>query len=543
VAEPEWDVVVVGAGSSGCPLAARLADAGRRVLLLEAGEDHARPEDFPAVFRDAAAMGAAVPGHPANWNLSGVLTDEVTFPVPRGRVVGGSSALNGAYFVRGTRADFDGWAAEGNDLWSSAAVLPAFTRLEADREFGDRPGHGAGGPIPVRRPDAGHPLIDAFGAACAELGFPAEPDKNADGAPGFGPIPFNVADGVRVNTAMAYLSPRRGRPELTVRGGVRVRRVLVERGRAVGVATDQGEIRAAEVVLSAGAVGSPQLLLLSGIGPADQLRALGIDVVADLPGVGADFTDHPDLYVTYRPARRLPMPRGLLPLHSALNTTAEGSAAAGDLEILPWLKPFSRVMLDRSAGSRLAGAADVLRHPGRTARALRGASAHRLLDAARHRDDLFLGVALQAEDSRGRLSLAAADPSVPPRLEYRYLTEESDRRRMREVVRLAAELLRTPPMAALVAARTGLPDDVLTADRELDRWIRRHVATAVHLAGSARMGPDGDPGAVVDQRLRVRGVPGLRVADTSVLPRVPTRGPAATAVMVGERAAELVLGT
>ncbi|HYX95666.1 MAG TPA: GMC family oxidoreductase N-terminal domain-containing protein, partial [Geodermatophilus sp.] len=265
---PEWDVVVVGAGTSGAPLAARLADAGRRVLVLEAGADH---DEFPADLRDAARMAAAVPGHPANWDLTGVLTEGVTFPVPRGRVAGGSSALNGGYFVRGTRADLDGWAAAGNDLWSYDAVLPSFVRLEADREYGDRPGHGADGPVPVRRPAGGHPLADALGAAAAEFGAPEEPDKNADGLPGWGPVPLNVADGVRVNTAMAYLAPRRGHPGLTVCGGVPVRRVVVEGGRAVGVETADGVVRAGEVVLAAGAVGSPQLLLLSGIGPADDL--------------------------------------------------------------------------------------------------------------------------------------------------------------------------------------------------------------------------------------------------------------------------------
>jgi choline dehydrogenase-like flavoprotein len=241
--------------------------------------------------------------------------------------------------------------------------------------------------------------------------------------------------------------------------------------------------------------------------------------------------------VTYRPARRLPMPRGLLPLHGALNTAAEGSSTA-DLEILPWLKPFSRVMVDRAA----AGVLGALRRPGATARALRGASLSRLVDTVRRRDDLFLGVALQQEDSRGRLTLAGADPLRPPRIEYRYLTEERDRRRMREGVRLAAELLRTAALAPLVAERTGLPDGELADDGALDRWIRRHIATAVHLAGTARMGPDADPGAVVDQQLRVRGVEGLRVADTSVLPQVTTRGPAATAVMIGERAADLICG-
>jgi choline dehydrogenase len=508
VAEEEWDVVVVGAGTSGCVLAARLADAGRRVLLLEAGADHARPADFPPELRDASTMAASMPGHPANWDLAGELTGSLTVPVPRGRVVGGCSALNAGSFLRATRADLDGWAAAGNDLWSYDRVLPAYCRSETDRDFGDRPHHGTAGPIPVERPRAGHPLATAFAGAAAELGFPAEPDKNADGPPGYGPVPFNVADGVRINTAMAYLSPRRGLPALTVRGGVPVRRVVVERGRAVGVQTDAGVVRAAEVVLSAGAVGSPHLLLLSGIGAAGDLRTAGIDVVADVPGVGADFTDHPNVYVGYRPAAPLPMPPGGLPLHGVLHATSSGSARPGDLELLPWLTPFSRI----TGGP-----------------------------PAPHRDELVLGIGLQAEDSRGRLSLAGSDPLCPPRLEYRYLTEESDRRRLREGVRLAVELLATRAFAPVVAERTRLPDDVLTRDAALDRWIRSHLATAIHLAGTARMGPEGDPGAVVDQLLRVRGVTGLRIVDTSVLPRVPSRGPAATAVMLGERAAELML--
>ncbi|MGZ4544640.1 MAG: mycofactocin dehydrogenase MftG [Blastococcus sp.] len=504
----EWDVVVVGAGTSGCPLAARLADAGRRVLLLEAGADHARPEDFPAELRDPATMLGAAPGHPANWDLTGELTDGLTVPVPRGRVVGGSSALNAGSFIRGTRADFDGWAAAGNDLWSYERVLPAFRRLETDTDFGDRPEHGARGPVPVGRVWAAHPLADAVAAAAGELGFPAEPDKNADAPPGYGPVPLNIADGVRVNTAMAYLSPRRGAAGLTVRGGVQVRRVVVEGGRAVGVETGDGVVRAAEVVLSAGAVGSPHLLLLSGIGPADQLRAAGIPVLADVPGVGAEFSDHPNVYLSYRPARPLPMPPGLLPLHGVLHATSSGAAVPGDLEILPWMTPFSRI----TGGP-----------------------------AGPHADELVVGVGLQRAASRGRLTLAGADPARQPRLEYRYLGEAGDRRALREGVRLAAELLRTAAFAPLVAGDAGPPDGVLADDRGLDRWIRAHLTTAIHLAGTARMGPDGDAGAVVDQWLRVRGVDGLRVVDTSVMPTVTSRGPAATAVMLGERAAELML--
>ncbi len=531
------DVIVVGGGSAGCALAARLVDAGRSVLLLEAGRDHPQPEDFPATILDAATMGAAVPGHPANWDLTGELTDGVRWPVPRGRVLGGSSALNGTYFIRAPRADLDGWAAAGNDLWSADALLPCFVRSESDREYGDRPGHGIAGPMPVTRTTTPHPVSDAFTAACLELGFPAELDKNADGPPGVGPVPVNVRDGVRVNTAMAYLSPRRQHPGLTVRGSTPVVRVLVEHGRAVGVRTADGTgLRAAEVVLACGAVGSPHLLMLSGIGAADALRAVGVAPVVDLPGVGADFTDHPDLYVTYQPARRTPMPRGMLPLTTALNT-------ADHLEVMPWLKPFSKVMLSRSDGHALSGLTEVLRRPAATLRALRGSSLQKVLQQARTRDDLYLGVALQAEDSRGRLSLTSADPCVQPRIEYRYLSTASDRRRMREVVRLAADLLRTTAMAPLVAGRTGLPDDVLADDAALDAWAHAHLATAVHLAGSARMGPDDDPGAVVDQHLRVRGVEGLRVVDTSVMPTVTTRGPAAPAVAIGERAAELMTGS
>jgi choline dehydrogenase len=505
MADARWDVVVVGAGTSGCVVAARLADAGRRVLLLEAGADHRQPAVFPAELRDPATMRATAPEHPANWDLTAELLPGRTVPVPRGRVVGGSSTLNAAVFIRGTRSDLDGWAAAGNDLWSYDAVLPAFCRLEADTDFGDRAGHGADGPMPVERPRAGSSLADAFAEAAAELGCPSEPDKNADGPPGYGPVPFNVSRGVRVNTAMAYLSPRRGLPELTVRGGVTVRRVVVAAGRAVGVETADGVVRADEVVLAAGAVGSPHLLLLSGVGPADDLRAAGIPVVADVPGLGDGFTDHPNVHVGFRPA--VPIPPGRLPLHGVLHATSAGSTLPGDLEILPWLAPFSRI----------TGAPE-----------------------GPHGDELTVAVGLQREDGRGRLSLVGADPSRQPRLEHRYLTEESDRRRLREGVRLAVALLRTRALAPSVAPGSGPSAAVLDRDDALDGWIRAQLTTAIHLAGTARMGPDSDPGATVDQRLRVRGVAGLRVVDTSVMPWVTSRGPAATAVMLGERAAELM---
>jgi predicted dehydrogenase (TIGR03970 family) len=488
---PQPDVVVVGAGTSGCALAARLADAGGRVLLLEAGPVPAEVSDWPAEIRDASSLAATAPGHPANWDLVAEVLPGRSVRVPRGRIAGGSSALNAAVWMRASRRDLDGWAAAGNPLWAPDAVLPAFRRSEADADYGDLPGHGADGPVPVRRPAGSPVLADAFAAASAELGFPAEPDKNGGAAPGYGPIPFNVEHGVRINAAMAYLAPRRDLPALTVRGGVAVRRVLVERGRAVGVLTDDGPIRAGEVLLSAGAVGSAHLLLASGLGPAADLAAAGIDVVAELPGVGAASSDHPIVYVPYRPA--LGLRASARPLHGVLHATVDGA----EIELLPWLRPF---------GS----------------------------DA-----ELLVGVGLQNPVARGRLGLDPADPSGPPTLEYRYLAEEADRRGLRAGVRLADALLGTGAFAGTATPSAELPAAVLADDGALDRWIAARVGTAVHLSGTAPLGPDSDPGAVVDQHLRVRGVAGLRVADTSVLPWVPSRGTAATAVMVGERAAEL----
>ncbi|TFV53421.1 mycofactocin system GMC family oxidoreductase MftG [Blastococcus sp. TF02A-35] len=493
------DVVVVGAGTAGCALAARLVDAGRRVLLLEAGADHPVPEEL----RDASTLRGAVPGHPANWDLPGLLADGRTVRVPRGRVVGGSSAVNAGYFVRPTPADAEGWAAAGNDLWSWDRLLPVLRRLEDDRDFGDRPWHGAGGPVPVSRPADGPPLAAAFARAAEELGLPAEPDKNAGGPPGYGPVPRTVVDGVRVSTADAYLAPRRADPLLTVRGGVRVLRVLVERGRAVGVATTAGDVRAGEVVLSAGAVGSAHLLLLSGIGPAARLRAAGIEVLVDAPGVGEDGTDHPIVYLPFRPREGVTAGPGRSPLHGVLNVTSDDAVVPGDLEVLPWLAPFAQVMTGAPADGQV----------------------------------VEVGVALQRAEGRSRLSLVDGDAGTPPLVEHRHLAEDADVRRMRQGVRLALQLLRSRALRQL-----GEPGELPRDDAGLDRWVRERVTTAVHLSGTARMGPDGDRGAVVDQQLRVRGVEGLRVADTSVLPRVPSRGPAATAVLVGERAADLMTG-
>ncbi|NMI01305.1 mycofactocin system GMC family oxidoreductase MftG [Pseudonocardia acidicola] len=486
---PEYDVLVVGAGSTGSVLAARLAEHGRRVLVLEAGPAPRSLDGYPPEARHAPSLAATDPAHPLNWAVPVELRSGHPHTVPRGRIAGGCGAINGAYFVRATPADFADWAIPG---WSHDDVLPSYRRLEHDLDF-DGAAHGDRGPILVRRP-AGQlcsPLTDPFLDAAARLGIAAEPDKNAGGPPGAGPIPSNAVDGLRVNAAMAYLLPNLHRPNLELRGDTPVARVLLDGDRAVGVETLSGEVlRAAEVVLAAGSVNTPHLLLLSGIGPADELRAAGIPVRHDRPGVGKNWSDHPSVFLPFRSDAPAPHPDAVS--GQASIDADSGADPAGDVEILLFVRPFL---------------------PG---------------------GELHLMCAVQRPHSRGVLTVTSPDPMARPRVEYRYLAAEADRRRLRHAVRVAAELLRTD---VFPGERAGIGGDVLGVDHRLDGWIAANLTTSVHLCGSAAMGTG--PESVVDPQLRVHGVDGLRVADTSVLPAAPRRGPAATAVMIGERAAEL----
>jgi predicted dehydrogenase (TIGR03970 family) len=500
MAGQSYDLIIVGAGSAGCALAARLSENGsRRVLLLEAGPDHAHVDDFPAGIALATSVPAWVPGHPANWNLTGRLTDEQPeYPIHRGRIAGGSSAINGTIFLRARPADFDAWAALGHDLWSYEQVLPFFRRSERDLDFVSEY-HGDDGPMPVSRPldEPVRPMAEAFQEACLAAGFPDEPDKNIPGAEGVGPIPRNLRYGIRMNTSMAYLTTAvRARPNLTILGDTLVRRVLFEGTRAVGVEADRdGEpaaFHAGQVILSAGGLKSPHLLLLSGVGPAADLQAHGIPVVHDSPGVGRNIADHPTTFPIVEVGALEPLPDGVLMTHTGLHHTAPGSADTSDLEIT-W--------------GRLQGFVN-------------------------------FNLPLNIARSRGTITLASADPAAAPVIDLNYLTHPDDLPRLTANLRIALELLESPAFGPL---HLTVADELSTgrSDAELAQWIRTHLHSCMHTHNSTAMGHASDPEAVIDQRCRVHGVEGLRVADVGIIPFIRT-GPAATAVMIGERVAALV---
>jgi choline dehydrogenase len=533
---PTYDILVVGAGSAGAVLATRLAEhPGRSVLLLEAGASYERLQDLPPeVLEPSRSVGT--PGHPANWGMLGTLLPDLTVPVSVGKIIGGSSSVNGTYFIRGRREDFASWAGQGLDQWSFEQVLPYFRRSESDLDF---PGglHGSAGPITVRREpvDRAPALTEAFAEACALRGHPVEADKNGDQPPGVGPVPLNIGNQVRMSTAVSYLIPNMSRPNLRIIGGAFVRRVVIERGRAVAVEADVAGRRmvfgAAEIIVSAGALRSPHVLMLSGIGPAAELRRHGIPVAVDLPGVGRGLMDHPELLVNYvlgQAAPELPG-RGAMPV--VLHWSSGFDSGAGDLEIMP---------MTRTARAMLGRTSTLARRPLRLLAGLRGTSLRAVRAQAWPRGTGSVVLGLLQERSRGQILLRSPDASEDPLVQYCFLAEGSDQRRFREAVRVAAELFGSKPFAKAGGRLLDLDRADLVSDASVDAWVRRHLMIAAHPSSTCRMGPDNDPMAVVDQFGRVRGLEGLRVADASIWPSVPSRGPNATAVMTGERVAAFV---
>ena len=510
----EYDVVVVGAGSAGAVIAARLSEAaGRRVLLLDAGPDYPSLESLPDKLKHGYITAADILPSDHDWRFIGRATPEAEpMLVPRGKVTGGSSAVNGEIFLRGVPEDFDGWAAAGNERWSFHEVLPSYCRMEHDLDFGGAY-HGQRGPIPVRRwrRDEWLSPQTAFFEACCALGFPEVADHNAPAASGVGAIPLNTVDGIRWSTAIGYLQPARERANLTVLPNTIASRVLLEGLSATGLQVRRnGEplrVDAGELILSAGAIGSPHLLMLSGIGPADQLRAAGVEVHHDLRGVGQHLCDHPHVYSTWQPQPDHMMDPVLPRYQVALRYTAPGSPWRNDMQIL--MVSFATARVDRGG--------DGLRPVGIT-----------------------LQPVLNLASSHGELRLQSADPAIQPSIDFGFLRDPFDRRRLRDSLRLCVEIASHSAFGSILSRRIAPSDDVLASDASLDRWMAHEVSTTNHLSGTCKMGPPSDPLAVVSHVGRVHGLDGLRVADASIMPDCVRANTNATTMMIGERIADLI---
>jgi len=526
-----YDYIVVGAGSAGAAVAHRLsADPRNKVLLLEAGAA-SHPWSFIPV---GSARLIANPA--ANWLYSSepeANTNGRRIPVPRGKLLGGSSAINGMAFVRGQAQDFDAWAQMGNRGWNYEAVLPFFKRMEAYEGRGDDRLRGRDGPLRVTNPEPRDPIFATIIKAAAEVGIPHNPDYNGASQEGIAMSQATIARGRRMSTARCYLDPIRTRQNLRIETGALTEALLLDGKRCIGVRYSVGgdgrEARAArEVVVSAGTINSPQLLELSGIGQPDRLRDIGIEVRHALPGVGENLRDH------YAPRTRWLVgkkgitfndrARGLGMVHQALRYAAfrKGFLASVGAP----LRAFVRSREGLEAPDLLLGWVPMLTEPGPKGPRI-------------SRQSGFTCYAHPMRpESKGHIHITAADPRRPPAINFNFLSSPPDAELTVRAIRMARAIMTAPAMAPLQVSEIA-PGPDRTTDDEIIDWVRKAAETTYHPVGTCKMGSD--PMAVVDSQLRVHGIDGLRVADASIMPTLTSGNTNAPSIMIGEKAADMVL--
>ena len=532
MADDRWDYIIIGAGSAGCVLANRLSENPKaRVLLLEAGG-----KDKSLLVKMPAGVGGLISQKcDQNWGFwtePEPHLDNRKLWWPRGKGWGGSSSINGMIYIRGHARDYDQWRQTGLTGWGYSDVQPYFKRAETLEGGGDDY-HGGGGPLHISKASSPSPIYREFVAAGAEAGHKLTGDFNGAQQEGFGPYQMTIRDGRRWSAANAYLHPALKRPNLKAEVGARTTRIVIENGRAVGVeyVQDGKTLRAnadGEVLLCAGAVQSPHILQLSGIGDAAALKTAGVAPVHDLPGVGANLQDHLDVILSWETpgiATAYSANKGLNRLATGLNYMlfGQGPGRQNFLEAGAFLK--SRPDLDRP-DLQLHCVLAIMKDHGK-----QGAD----------KDGFSIHVCQLRPESRGSVGLRSADPMDDPAIFPNYLAAEEDRRALREGVKIVRDVARQPALTKLHAGECA-PGSAVSTDPEIDAWIRREAETIYHPVGTCRMGAADDSSALVDETLKVRGLAGLRVVDASVMPTLVGGNTNAPTIMIAEKAADMILG-